>query len=686
MKMHSTKMNDPLISLARPVTLMIPLIDEILRIAGVQPDRNQLLDRFMSGQPRIAVIHGSEDHPPSFGGRETVRRLIRQIWAHGGLPFDVSQSMPCEQLCFGHEGMHYTLVSRNCCAANLAAQIEAHGYDAAIVLGVCDKMTVGNLRALIEADQAHQRRRARPLFAAFIPPFLHREALLPEDDRMKFEPLRLRLNEFERAELDNLIHRPLKPFLYADLRLFLDRCSQKRLLSDTDKDELSRISARATAVPGANCAASESALISRMVLAALGFVPRRLDLSARSPSEEQLGHVVERVLLATQKRERRVSISNLVKMNLHNAAAVWGATGGHPSWLLHLAYLADAIGQKLTASDVPKNAKGVPQVLSVDEVGRRSVYAIAAEADAGANSGIDTIMRTLAEKRLIDDRAPTIDGPWTQRITDARSANGNFFSSTMIPFSASCGIVELRGNVCRSAFARVNCHTASTGAFDKKIYLTVYYLSQRDLPSDLGSADTVLERLKKKVTREDLYNTWQINWRPDDRIKGMVTDWNKIQLWDFLIRERQLRAMVIVAGEGPRASGMPEVQQVGTLFRHDPQLRSTSILMTDGRVPYLYDGISIAHVVPETLDGAGLAAVRTGDWIHLDLPRGFLNVVVHASNRDGYSVIPQKQLLSRPEVGKRIHELLRLRETLVPSFRALLDGVSAADTGVSPAR
>jgi dihydroxyacid dehydratase/phosphogluconate dehydratase len=168
--MHSNKFRDPLISRAQPVTIITPVVDETLRMAGVPALREQILDRFMNGEPRIAVVHGGDDHPPSVGGKETIRRLIRQIWANGAIPFEVSICGPCEELSYGTEGMNYALLSRNFCTASLAAQVEAHGYDAAIVFGACDKMMVGSLRALIETDLAHQRRKARPLFAMLIPP------------------------------------------------------------------------------------------------------------------------------------------------------------------------------------------------------------------------------------------------------------------------------------------------------------------------------------------------------------------------------------------------------------------------------------------------------------------------------------------------------------------------------------
>src|SRR5437879_1915721 len=193
--MHSNKFRDPMISRAQPVTIITPVVDETLRMAGVCSNREQILDRFMNGQPRIAVVHGGEDHPPNVGARETIRRLIRQIWANDGIPFEVSQSAPCEELSQGLEGMSYGLLSRNFWTASLASLMEAHGYDGAIVLGVCDKMMVGALRALIEADLARQRRKARPVFAALIPSLIGRESHVSDEDRRKFDPLRHRLSQ-----------------------------------------------------------------------------------------------------------------------------------------------------------------------------------------------------------------------------------------------------------------------------------------------------------------------------------------------------------------------------------------------------------------------------------------------------------------------------------------------------------
>jgi dihydroxyacid dehydratase/phosphogluconate dehydratase len=683
--MHSSKFRDPLISRAQPVTIITPIVDETLRTAGVPAVREQILDRFMNGQPRIAVVHGGDDHPPNVGAKETIRKVIRQIWANGGIPFEVSTSTPCEELSCGTEGMNYALLTRNFCTASLAALIEAHGYDGAIVFGVCDKMMVGSLRALIEADLAHQRRKARPIFAMLIPSLIGRENHVSEEDRRKFEPLRHRLSETERVELDQLLQRPIKAHVYAQVKALLDRCFHRRILQETEKDELERSIARCASVPGANCAASEASMVHRMILASFGLVPRHLDISVKTPADDHMSQVVKRLVQAIQKRERRMSVVSLTRHNLTNAAAVWSATGGHPAWLLHLTYLADAVGKKLSIADITKKTQKVPQILAVDDASGNSVYSMAVETENGGNSGIDTIMRTLAEKRLIEDRAPTLDGSWMQRIMDARSANGNFVYSTMTPFLPTCGMIGMHGNMCSGAIARLGAQNRNGNLeqFDGKIYLAIYYLGQKELQSDVAAADGVLEQLRRKVSREDLYYTWSLNWhsKSGNGSGPDLSQWNKAKLWDYLISQNLLRVMIVVAGAGPHASGMPELQLA--LNASSRPLGAMCVLVTDGRVSVHHDGISIAHVVPEAFDGGGLAAIRTGDWIHLDLAHGEFQVVAH-SNR-GYKVLGTKELANRPDRKKRINELERRRLELLPSFRILLDQVSSAEAGVSPA-
>src|SRR2546425_6566215 len=251
-------------------------------------------------------------------------------------------------------------------------------------------MMVGPFRALIEADLARQRRKARPVFAALIPSLIGRESHVSDEDRRKFDPLRHRLSQTERAELDDLFQRPMKPFVYAQVKLILDKSFHRRIVQEGEKDELERTIAKCTAVQGANCAASEASMAHRMILASLGVVPRGLDICVKPASDEQLNEAVNRLIQAIEKRERRVSVASLTRYNLTNAAAPWSATGGHPAWLLHLTYLADAGGKKLSIADITKRVQKVPQILAIDDAAGNSVYSMAIETENGGESRIDT--------------------------------------------------------------------------------------------------------------------------------------------------------------------------------------------------------------------------------------------------------------------------------------------------------
>jgi len=96
------------------------------------------------------------------------------------------------------------------------------------------------------------------------------------------------------------------------------------------------------------------------------------------------------------------------------------------------------------------------------------------------------------------------------------------------------------------------------------------------------------------------------------------------------------------------------------------------------------DGVSIAHLVPEALDGGGVSSVRTGDWIHLDMNRGELQVVRELSRHKGFRPLSPRDLRNRPDGKRRIRELERKRMDFLPSFRLMLDHVSSAESGVSP--
>lgn len=86
-------------------------------------------------------------------------------------------------------------------------------------------------------------------------------------------------------------------------------------------------------------------------------------------------------------------------------------------------------------------------------------------------------------------------------------------------------------------------------------------------------------------------------------------------------------SVLVIRYEGPRGSGMPEMFMTTDALAFDPELGSTTALVTDGRFSGASRGPCIGHVSPEAASGGPIALVEDGDLIEIDIPARTLNVV-----------------------------------------------------------
>ena len=274
----------------------------------------------------------------------------------------------------------------------------------------------------------------------------------------------------------------------------------------------------------------------------------------------------------------------------------------------------------------PERRVLVPQILAIQETPGNSVYTMAVETENGGNSGIDTIMRTLAEKRLIEDRAPTLDGSWMQRIMEARSANGNFLYSTMTPFSSSCGMAPEFTAMSAPGESRDwdGADAVFPSRFDKKLYLAVYYLGAGNCKPILPRPTAFSNVSSHKVTRDDLYYTWLANWRngPAHR-NGSCRD-------DAAMEQAQALGLPGCASKLLRMRGgcrcrSPCCRYAGTRSFHG-RARFAGIDGSSGdrrpRRRLATMAFPSRTWFPKRSTAGALGSVRTGDWIHLDLVHG----------------------------------------------------------------
>lgn len=91
--------------------------------------------------------------------------------------------------------------------------------------------------------------------------------------------------------------------------------------------------------------------------------------------------------------------------------------------------------------------------------------------------------------------------------------------------------------------------------------------------------------------------------------------------------------VLFIRYEGPRGSGMPEMFMTTEAIMNDDKLKSSTVLITDGRYSGATKGPCVGHVSPEAAAGGPIAFVEDGDIIELDIPNRRLNIIGIAGER-----------------------------------------------------
>ncbi len=682
MRMHDPSLHDPVIEQPEPVTLLLPVLEASLRRAGLRVTRDEILGRFMAGEPRVVIVGGARDHPAQIDDDDVSRRAVGALWSAGALPFETTEPAICDGVAQGHYGMTFSLASRNITTALLVAQIEAHVYDAALLLDSCDKRPVGDLAAVVEVDAYRRRRGKRPFYACFIPAQVMPEAPLPKEVSEGLAALRGVAGEAYDEEIDALRQHRLKCNTYAMFKKLLDGLEAKGALPPERRDHYLAEIAKVTCEAGGTCAFIGTGNTDKVVLHALGLVPRAADLLTRAADEDVVARSVAVLLEAVRGRRAELGAAALVKANLENAVRVWSAVGGSMNWALHFPYIAAYVGVQITPGMMARISNETPFLIDISPIKGRSFFALAEEKQAGAHSGFDSTVKHLLGAGLLEDAA-TIEGRWSARLRDAKDPNDRILHKTALrPVS---GVIEVKGNFTDSAiFKRAGMTMEAIAGFDGKTYVAVVYLGEAEAQEDLFEG-RVLEKLEGVLSPADVRRLARANFGDGAAALDGLPD---AGLLAEAARRKRLRVLVVIAGEGPKANGIPEMFYPSEYLNRDPVLRHVAAMITDGRYSGATYGPCIGHASPEALEGGGIVALRTGDLVFMDTARGRIDVLDPVRSwRDG-ALAPVAMvgadLLARPEAEERIAWLRRRRLDIPATIRLLLDATTTCREGVTP--
>lgn len=291
----------------------------------------------------------------------------------------------------------------------------------------------------------------------------------------------------------------------------------------------------------------------------------------------------------------------MTRAAFENAIRVVTALGASSNCVWHLIAIARHMGVPLTVDDWETYGDGVPLVVNMQPAGK---YLSEAFHKAG---GVPAVMRQLKDAGLLNNDAMTVTGkPIGENVAEAEIYNSDVIFDFDAPMMKDAGYAVLRGNFFDTAVMKISVIGPE---FRQK------YLSR-------PGAENVLEARAIVFEGSEDYH---------DRINDPALEIDE-------------NCMLFIRGTGPL--GWPGSAEVVNMQPPDALIKAgvnELPVAGDGRQSGTSGSPSILHISPESAIGGGLALMKTGDQIRLDLNDRRLELLISdeemAARRDAYVAV-----------------------------------------------
>lgn len=349
-------------------------------------------------KPFVAVIGSfSEMVPGHVHLRELAEYVKQGVIEAGGVPRQSETIAICDGLCQGHKGMCYPLASRELIADSVEMVVEAHHFDAMVLLPGCDKIIPGMLMAAARLD---------------IPAIV-----VPGGPMMP----------------GNVGGNPL--FCSSELREYPGRVEAGKVTVQQMKE------AEMAALPTVgSCAHLGTANSMCMLTEVLGMaLPGAGTAPAVSNKRKRIAKASGRAvmeMLRTGLTPRKI----LTREALLNGVAGAMATGSSTNLVLHLMAIAHEAGVELSLKDFDEISRQVPFICNLQPSGKYPIVSL------DASGGIPAVLKTI-ESRLHTD-VLTVTGKTMGQLLEGVKANPDDVLRTLeAPQKPEGGIAVLHGNL-----------------------------------------------------------------------------------------------------------------------------------------------------------------------------------------------------------------------------------------------
>jgi dihydroxy-acid dehydratase len=315
----------------------------------------------------------------------------------GGVPARFPVIGVCDGLAMGHEGMRYSLITRELIADSIECMAMAHGFDGMIYIPNCDKIVPGMLMAAARLNLPGVFVSGGPMLAG----------------KMNGKTLTL-TTMFEAVGAVGA-----GKMSEAELALLED-----------------------AACPGCgSCAGMFTANSMNCITEALGLaLPGNGTIPAVMAERLRLAKKTGMLILDVVKKDLRPR-SILSKNAFMNALSIDMALGCSTNTALHLPAIAYETGFILDLDLLNQVASITPNLCRLAPAGSGSIE------DLHAAGGIPAVMAELAKKNLIDTAGITVYGTLEDAVKQGRNRNPDIIRPIEQPYSAAGGLAVLRGNL-----------------------------------------------------------------------------------------------------------------------------------------------------------------------------------------------------------------------------------------------
>ncbi|MFE1571665.1 dihydroxy-acid dehydratase [Comamonas odontotermitis] len=575
-------------------------------------------------KPIIAVVNSFTQFVPGHVHLKDLGQLVaREIEAAGGVAKEFNTIAVDDGIAMGHDGMLYSLPSREVIADSVEYMVNAHCADAMVCISNCDKITPGMLMAAMRLNIPVVFVSGGPMEAGKV-----RLAVPAADGSKTIQIKKLDL-------VDAMV-------MAADSNV-----------SDADVAEVER-----SACPTCgSCSGMFTANSMNCLAEALGLaLPGNGTVVATHSDREQLfkraGRLAVELCQRYYEQEDETVLPRSVGFKaFENAMTLDIAMGGSTNTILHLLAIAQEAGIDFTMTDIDRMSRTVPQLCKVapntnkyhiEDVHRAGgIMAILGELDRAGK--LHTDVPTVHAKTMKDaldqwDIVRTQDeavrtfymaGP-AGIPTQVAFSQGTRWPSLDLDRAEGCirsyehafskegGLAVLRGNI-----ALDGCVVKTAGVDDSILVFE-------------GSAHVVESQ--------------------DEAVENILSD--KVKAGD----------VVVVRYEGPK--GGPGMQEMlyPTSYIKSKGLGKACALLTDGRFSGGTSGLSIGHCSPEAAAGGAIGLVQNGDKIRIDIPNRTIDVLVSdeelAKRREAQNALGWKPAKPRP---RQVSTALKAYAKLVTS-------------------